>query len=166
MPFSTHLYKYCFVLFTYCQSDKWKVASNCYFHFYFLITSKAEPPFICLFYFLKISSPGTSLVALWLRIRLPVQGTRVRALVQEDPTCCGTTKPMHHNYWACTLEPASRNYWACVPELLKPTNLEPVLLNKRSHHNEEPTHRNEEKPPLTATRESPCTAMKTQPSQK
>ena len=23
----------------------------------------------------------------WLRIRLPIQGTRVRALVQEDPTC-------------------------------------------------------------------------------
>ena len=31
-------------------------------------------------------SVGTSLVARWLRIRLPMQGTRVRALVQEDPT--------------------------------------------------------------------------------
>ena len=30
----------------------------------------------------------------WLRIRLPVQGTRVRALVQEDPTCRGATKPI------------------------------------------------------------------------
>ena len=29
---------------------------------------------------------GTSLVAQWLRICLPMQGTRVRALVQEDPT--------------------------------------------------------------------------------
>ena len=41
---------------------------------------------------------GTSLVAQWLRIRLPMQGTRVRALVWEDPTCHGATKPMHHNY--------------------------------------------------------------------
>ena len=42
------------------------------------------------------------LVAQWLRICLPMQGTRVRALVWEDPTCCGATRPMSHNYWACT----------------------------------------------------------------
>ena len=34
-----------------------------------------------------------SLVAQWLRIRLPMQGTRVRALVREDPTWRGATKP-------------------------------------------------------------------------
>ncbi|KAJ8776578.1 hypothetical protein J1605_015167 [Eschrichtius robustus] len=39
-----------------------------------------------------------SLVAQWLRIRLPMQGTRVQALVREDPTCCGATEPMCHNY--------------------------------------------------------------------
>ena len=39
-----------------------------------------------------------SLVAQWLRIRLPMQGTRVQALVQEDPTCRRATKPMCHNY--------------------------------------------------------------------
>ena len=22
------------------------------------------------------------------------------------------TKPVHHNYWACSLEPASHNYWS------------------------------------------------------
>ena len=38
------------------------------------------------------------LVAEWLRIRLPTQGTRVRALVWEDPTCRGATKPARHNY--------------------------------------------------------------------
>ena len=27
-----------------------------------------------------------------------MQGTRVQALVQEDPTCCGAAKPVHHNY--------------------------------------------------------------------
>ena len=33
-----------------------------------------------------------SLVAQWLRIHLPMQGTRVRALVR------GAIKPMRHNY--------------------------------------------------------------------
>ena len=40
----------------------------------------------------------TSLVMQWLRIRLPMQGTRVQALVWEDPTCRRTTKPVCHNY--------------------------------------------------------------------
>ena len=115
---------------------------------------------------LKKSQKRASLVAQWLRIRLPMQGTWVRALVREDPTCRGATKPVRHNYWACTLEPASRNYWAHVPQLLKPAHLEPVLCNKRSHCNEKPMHRNEEQPPLTSIRESPGAAMKTQHSQK
>ena len=42
-----------------------------------------------------------SLVAQWLRICLPMQGTRVRVLVWEDPTCRGATRPVSHNYWAC-----------------------------------------------------------------
>ena len=84
----------------------------------------------------------TSLVAQWLRIHLPMQATWVRSLVQEDPTCRGATKPVRHNYWACALEPTSHNYWAHVPQLLKPTCLEPVLCNKRSHH--------------TATKSRPC----------
>ena len=41
---------------------------------------------------------GASLVAQWLRICLPMQGMRVRALVWEDPTCHGTTRPMSHSY--------------------------------------------------------------------
>ena len=84
------------------------------------------------------------LVAQWLRIRLPVQGTWVGALVREDPTCCGAPKPVHHNYWACALEPASHNYWAHVPQLLDPVRLEPMLRNKRSHCNAKPAHCNEE----------------------
>ena len=39
-----------------------------------------------------------SLVARWLRICLPMQGTRVRGLVWEDPTCRGATRPVSHNY--------------------------------------------------------------------
>ena len=75
---------------------------------------------------------GTFLVVQLLRIHLPMQGTQVRALVQEDPTCRRATKHMSHNCWACT------------PQLLKPVCLKPVLRNRRSHCNEEPTHRNEE----------------------
>ena len=68
---------------------------------------------------------GASLVAQWLRIRLPMQGAWVRALVQEDPTCHGATKPVHHNYWAHALQPTSRNYWAHVPRARAPQQEKP-----------------------------------------
>ena len=111
---------------------------------------------------------GTSLVTQWLRIRLPMQGTQVQALVWEDPTCRRATKPVRHNYWACALELASHNYWAwalelashnywacalelashnywaCTPQLLKPMCLEPVHHNKRSHCNEKPAQSHED----------------------
>ena len=32
-----------------------------------------------------------------------------------DPTCCGATKPILHNYGACALEPTGCSYWACAP---------------------------------------------------
>ena len=47
---------------------------------------------------LKNDGLGASLVAQWLRVCLPMQGTRVRALVWEDPTCRGATGPVSHNY--------------------------------------------------------------------
>ena len=31
-------------------------------------------------------------------------GETVQSLIQEDPTCCGATKPTHYNYLACALE--------------------------------------------------------------
>ena len=37
-----------------------------------------------------------SLVAQWLRVRLPMQGTRVRAPVREDPTCRVAARPVSH----------------------------------------------------------------------
>ena len=46
----------------------------------------------------KNDSRGASLVAQWLRFCLLMQGTRVRALVWEDPTCCGANGPVSHNY--------------------------------------------------------------------
>ena len=38
-----------------------------------------------------------SLVAQWLRVCLPMQGTRFRALVWEDPTCRGAARPVGHS---------------------------------------------------------------------
>ena len=67
----------------------------------------------------------TSLVAQWLRICLPMQGTRVRALLWEDSTCRRATKPVRHNYWACTLEPTSHNYWARAPRARAPQQEKP-----------------------------------------
>ena len=53
--------------------------------------------------------------------------------------------------------------WATITE---PARLEPVLCNKRGCDSERPTHRDEERPPLAATRESPRTETKTQHSHK
>ena len=47
---------------------------------------------------INITYRGASLVAQWLRICLPMQGIRVRALVWEDPTCRGATRPVSHRY--------------------------------------------------------------------
>ena len=47
---------------------------------------------------IKTPKIGASLVAQWLRICLPMQGTWVRALVWEDPTCRGATRPVSHDY--------------------------------------------------------------------
>ena len=48
--------------------------------------------------------------------------------------------------------------WAHVPQLLKPTRLEPVLCNNTSHYNDCIAR---EKPLLATTRKSLCPAMKT-----
>lgn len=75
----------------------------------------------------------TCLVAEWVRIRMPMQGTQVRSLVQEDTTSCRATKPMHCN-----------------------THEKPIT------HTRSPRTATREKSPLAATRGSPCKATKTQ----
>ena len=55
--------------------------------------------------------------------------------------------------WAHAPQLLSLRSRAHVPQLLRLPRLEPVLHNKRSHH-ERPAHRNEEWPPLAPTRES------------
>jgi len=71
--------------------------------------------------------PGGSVVK-----NLPANAdTRFPSLVWKIPHASEQLKPMHHNYWACALESEHCNYrrlWA----------LEPMLCNKRSHHNEKP----------------------------
>ena len=94
----------------------------------------------------KKRQPWASLVAQWLRVCLLMQGTQVRALVWEDPTCRGAAGPVSHNCRA-------RASGACAPQ-------------QRGRHSERPAHRDEEWPPLAATRESPCTETKTQHSHK
>ena len=56
--------------------------------------------------------------------------------------------------------------WAREPQFTEPARLEPVLRNKRGRDGEKPAHRDEEWPPLAATRESPRTETKTQRSHK
>ena len=68
----------------------------------------------------------------WLRICLPVQGTRVQVLVWEDSTCHRATK-------------------ARAPQLLSPgaaapEALGPVLSSERSHCSEKPGRHNREQP--------------------
>ena len=55
-----------------------------------------------------------------LGIHLPMQRSRAWSLVWEYSACLGATKPVGLDYWA----------WA----------LEPVLCDKRSHHNDKPKY--------------------------
>lgn len=58
------------------------------------------------------SRTGTSLVVWWIGIRLPIQETRIRSLVQKEPTCCRAAKPTH-NYWSLCA-------WSLCSETEKP----------------------------------------------
>ena len=90
---------------------------------------------------IKTCRNRTSPVVQWVRIHLPVQGTWIQSLVQEDFTCRRATK------------------------LPKPVRLEPVL-HKRSHHSEKPCAATRQRPPLSTTGESLHTATKIQHNQK
>ena len=106
---------------------------------------------------------GTSLVVQWLGSRLPMQGTWIRALVPEDPTCRRAAKPVRHSYWACALEPASHNYWspratntkahvprARAPQQEKPPQWEACAPQRRVA----PARRNYRKPARSNTQQS------------
>ena len=82
-----------------------------------------------------------------------MKGTQVRSLVQEDPTCRGATKPVHHNYWARV-----HTTEALVPRARAPQQEKPLQWETRT-----PQQR---VAPARPTRESPRAAMKTQRNQK
>ena len=69
----------------------------------------------------------------WLRVHLPMQGTEVQPLFQEDATCCGATKSIRHNYRVCMPRPVG---W----QLLKPAYPRAMPCSKRSHCSEKPAH--------------------------
>jgi len=71
----------------------------------------------------KYKCIGTSLVVQWSGIHLPMQGTQVQSLIWEDSTRHRAAEVMGHN---CGSLPT----------------LKPMPYNKRSHHNEKPTHHN------------------------
>ena len=60
---------------------------------------------------------GTSLVEQWLRVRLPMQGTRVRSLIREDPRASEQLSPR-----ATTTE--ARALTARAPQQEKPPQWE------------------------------------------
>ena len=82
----------------------------------------------------------TSLVAQWLRICLPMQGTRIQSLVWEDPTGRRATKPGCHDYWVCALEPTGHNCWAHTAQVLQPIHPGLALQGQSSHRSEKPLH--------------------------
>ena len=53
-----------------------------------------------------------------------MQGTQVRSLVWEDPTCRRATKPANHNYWAHAPK-------AHAPQQEKPLQWEPAHRNEQ-----------------------------------
>ena len=78
-----------------------------------------------------------------LRIRLPVPGTRVPSLVQEELTGHAAIKPLRYDYRACV---KPRRCYSSAPSH--------NYRSKRSHHDEKPTlhkstaapdHRNQRK---------------------
>ena len=82
---------------------------------------------------------GGHLGVQWLRILLPLQGTWVRSLVQEDATCCTATEParqerlLHHKRSGRNEQPARGNQSSPHShESVQPKQL--TFLKKRSYN--------------------------------
>ena len=78
----------------------------------------------------------------WIRICLPIQGAWFQSLIQEESTCHRATKP-------CATTTEAHMPKACAPQQEKPLQKEACALQLRQ-------------PMLTATRESPHKATRTQ----
>ena len=95
------------------------------FRFFFsFLTSNISLPHLMTYFPLSLKlkqsvENGQLLCHLPARIPLPLQGTRVQSLAQEDSTCLGATKPLYHNGWAHAPGPVSHSARAPVLEGLK-----------------------------------------------
>ena len=85
---------------------------------------------------------------------------------QEDSIGHRATKPKRHNDRACALEPTRSSPWACVPLTPQPARSRAHALQPGKPAVRSPCTATKGEPPLTATRDSLCTAMKTQNRQK
>ena len=90
---------------------------------------------------------GTSLVVQWLRVYLPVWGTQIWSVVQEDSTRQRATRTVCHNYWS-------------------PQALEPVLSNQRNQCEQKPTHHKERVAPTCWNYRKPMCSNKDNHSHK
>ena len=83
--------------------------------------------------------PGMSLVVQCIIVCLPMQGTWVRPLIQEDSSCREATKLVSYNSWACELQ------------ILKPVSLELELQEKPPQWE---ACSAQQEPPVAAARET------------
>ena len=93
---------------------------------------KSTARFTCRHILLSFLIEGvrTSLVAQWTGICLPMQGTQVRFLVQEDPTCHRATKPLHHNEESSLLTAVKRNPVVSDKDRVQPKNFKKFIIKK------------------------------------
>ena len=81
----------------------------------------------------KIKNRGASLVVQWLRVRLPLQGARVRAQVREDPTCRGAAGPVSHG-WAREPRPLSLRVRSLCSATAEATTVRGPRTAKKNTH--------------------------------
>ena len=70
----------------------------------------------------------------------------VGSLIQQDPTCCRTTKPVHHNYQACAPQLPSLCSRARGCSYASLCAQEPPLHGERRHRSAKPRAASRERP--------------------
>ena len=81
---------------------------------------------------LKKVHGGTSLVEQWTRIHLPMQGTQIWSLAQEDSTCCRATKPPVPQILSLHSRPHRLQQLGPRLQLLKPVRIEHISIAREA----------------------------------